>query len=218
MIHFEDVSYTYPNNRRGVHKINFLLPQGSFTFIQGHSGAGKSTLIRLIMAMMLPSHGQIIVQGVNVNRLSAASIPAYRRQIGLVFQDHQLLFDRSVYDNIALPLRINNFPTDTMEKRINAALRRVSISHLKDEKPLNISVGEQQRVCIARAVVTSPKVLLADEPTGNLDAELSSSIMRLFYDFHATGTTVVIATHSHHMVETTIANTHTITLQQGRIL
>lgn len=219
MIYLEDVSYNYPNGRMGVKNIHFHLKPKSFTYIHGHSGAGKSTLIRLIMAIMMPQSGQIIVNKQNINRLGLQEIPYYRRKIGTVFQDNQLLFEKNVFENVALPLVIQGYDKENIDKRVEVVLKRVSVWHLRDELPNNISIGEQQRVSIARAVVSSPQILIADEPTGNLDEQLARSIMRLFYDFCATaGSTVVIATHQSNFKDPSLLNVQKIELQKGMIV
>src|SRR5690554_4557352 len=164
-------------------------------FLTGHSGAGKSTLMKLIMLMERPSQGQVFVDGRNLNRLSAGQIPYYRRNVGVVFQNHQLLFDRSVFDNVALPLLIAGSNPAEIGRRVRAALDKVGLLDKERQNPLVLSGGEQQRVGIARAVVNKPALLLADEPTGNLDPQLSADIMGLFEDFNRIGTTVMIASH-----------------------
>jgi len=164
-------------------------------FLTGHSGAGKSTLLKLIALLERPSRGQVFVNGQNLAKIGRRRIPFFRRNIGIIFQDHQLLFDRTVFDNVALPLIIAGLPRREISKRVRASLDKVGL--LKKEKvyPITLSGGEQQRVGIARAVVNKPPLLLADEPTGNLDPELSREIMRIFEDFSQVGVTVLIASH-----------------------
>ena len=164
-------------------------------FLTGHSGAGKSTLLKMLMLMERPTSGNLLINGKNLNRLSTAQIPMYRRQVGVVFQNHQLLLDRTVFENVALPLQVSGYPAVEIGRRVRAALDGVGLLDKERERPMTLSGGEQQRVGIARAVVHKPRILLADEPTGNLDPELSSEIMALFRRFQSVGVTVLIATH-----------------------
>lgn len=195
MITFDDVSKRYPGGHDALRQVSFELNNGEMAFLTGRSGAGKSTLLKLIMLMEIASQGQILVNGKNLNRMPRQQIPMYRRRIGVVFQDHQLLFDRSVYDNIALPLQIEGYDKHEAARRVRAALDKVGL--LKKEKlnPIVLSGGEQQRVGIARAVVNRPQILLADEPTGNLDPELAAEIMLLFEQFNQIGVSMLIASH-----------------------
>ena len=195
MIKFDDVSKRYPGGHEALSHIDFHLGRGELAFLTGHSGAGKSTLLKLIMHMELASSGQVIVNGQNLNKLKRRQIPFYRRNIGLVFQDHQLLFDRTVYDNVALPLMIAGYEPREAARRVRAALDKVGLLNKENQNPIALSSGEQQRVGIARAVVNKPPLLLADEPTGNLDPELSTEIMELFEQFSGVGVTVLIASH-----------------------
>ena len=195
MIRFDNVSKRYDNGFEALARINFAVEPGEMLFLTGHSGAGKSTLMKLIMQMERPSNGQIIVDGQDLNRMSSGQIPHYRRKIGVVFQNHQLLFDRSVFDNVALPLQIAGLPHHEIGRRVRAALDKVSLLEKERLNPMVLSGGEQQRVGIARAVVNKPTMLLADEPTGNLDPELSEEIMTLFRQFNEVGVTIMIASH-----------------------
>ena len=195
MIQFDDVSKRYAGGQEALSHIDFHLARGELAFLTGHSGAGKSTLLRLIMHMELPSSGQVIVNGQNLSRLSRRQVPYYRRHIGLVFQDHQLLFDRSVFDNVALPLQIAGYDIREAARRVRAALDKVGLLHKEQQNPIALSTGEQQRVGIARAVVNKPALILADEPTGNLDPQLSAEIMGLFEQFQSVGVTVLVASH-----------------------
>jgi cell division transport system ATP-binding protein len=195
MIKFDDVSKRYPGGHEALSHIDFHLGRGELAFLTGHSGAGKSTLLKLIMHMELASSGQVIINGQNLNKLKRRQVPFYRRNIGLVFQDHQLLFDRTVYDNVALPLMIAGYESREAARRVRAALDKVGLLHKENQNPIALSSGEQQRVGIARAVVNKPPLLLADEPTGNLDPELSAEIMELFEQFSSVGVTVLIASH-----------------------
>ncbi len=195
MIHFDRVTKRYPGGFEALTEVSFKLGRGEMAFLTGHSGAGKSTLLKLIMLMERPNKGQIFVGGQNLDRFSRRQIPYFRRHVGVVFQNHQLLFDRTVFDNVALPLEIAGVAPREIGRRVRAALDKVGL--LKKEKvyPITLSGGEQQRVGIARAVVNKPPVLLADEPTGNLDPELSEEIMKLFQQFNQVGVTVLIASH-----------------------
>ncbi len=195
MITFDCVSKRYPGGFEALSQVDFHLDKGEFAFLTGHSGAGKSTLLKLIMLMERPSGGQVFVNGMNLNRLSRRQLPYYRRNIGLVFQDHQLLFDRSVFENVALPLQIAGYDPREAARRVRAALDKVGLLHKEAQNPIALSGGEQQRVGIARAVVNKPALLLADEPTGNLDPDLSAEIMGLFQEFNRVGVSVLVASH-----------------------
>ncbi len=201
MIRFENVTKRYDEGHDALLGVNFELESGEMAFLTGHSGAGKSTLLKLIMLIERPTRGQVLIGGKNLARISRSQIPYLRRQIGVVFQNHQLLFDRTVFDNVALPLQISGMPIKDQGKRVRAALDKVGLLHKEKENPMALSGGEQQRVGIARAVVNKPAILLADEPTGNLDPQLSSEIMQLFQDFNSVGVTVLIATHDINLIE-----------------
>jgi cell division transport system ATP-binding protein len=200
MIRFTDVCKTYPGGQEALRQLSLEFASGEFVFVTGRSGAGKSTLLKLIALIERPTRGQILVQGQNLERIGPSKIPHYRRRIGYIFQDHRLLFDRTVFDNVALPLAIAGLANQETAKRVRAALDRVGLLGKERRRPLALSAGEQQRVGIARAVVHKPDILLADEPTGNLDAELAVEIMRLFERFNQIGVTVVIATHNHDLL------------------
>ncbi len=195
MIRFDNVSKRYENGHEALKQLNLSVEKGEMCFLTGHSGAGKSTLLKLIMRMEKASQGQVFVNGQNLSRMGSGQVPYLRRNIGVVFQNHQLLFDRSVFDNVALPLMIEGADPADIGRRVRAALDKVGL--LKKEKlnPIMLSGGEQQRVGIARAVVNKPPLLLADEPTGNLDPQLSAEIMHLFEQFNEVGVTVLIASH-----------------------
>ena len=195
MIRFDNVSKRYREGHDALAAVNFELEVGAMAFLTGHSGAGKSTLLKLIMLIERPTRGQIFIGNKNLARISVAHIPYLRRQVGVVFQNHQLLFDRSVFDNVALPLQISGVPLKEQGKRVRAALDKVGLLDKEKHSPVTLSGGEQQRIGIARAVVNKPVILLADEPTGNLDPQLSAEIMQLFQDFNNVGVTVLIATH-----------------------
>ncbi len=200
MIRFDNVSKRYESGLEALKRVNFELEAGEMAFLTGPSGAGKSTLLKLLMLMERPSSGTLLINGKNLNRLSRSSIPSYRRQIGVVFQNHQLLSDRTVFDNVALPLQILGYPPSETGRRVRAALDGVGLLDKEANNPLTLSGGEQQRVGIARAVVHKPKILLADEPTGNLDPKLSAEIMSLFRRFQSVGVTVLIATHDINLI------------------
>lgn len=195
MIEFQQVIKRYDTGQEALSGVSFELAEGDFAFLTGHSGAGKSTLLKLIMLIERASYGKVLIAGRDLNRLRSGQIPYHRRQIGVVFQNHQLLFDRSVYDNVALPLQISGFHRREVGRRVRAALDKVGLLDKERQNPIALSGGEQQRVGIARAVVNKPPVLLADEPTGNLDPALSAEIMTLFKQFNEVGVTVLIASH-----------------------
>jgi len=195
MIDFEHVAKRYGGRFEALAHLNFRVDRGEMVFLTGHSGAGKSSLLRLIIRLEKPSRGRVVVAGHDLAKLHSSMIPFYRRQIGVVFQDHQLLFDRSIFYNVALPLEIQGMEPRDAARRTRAALDKVGLLHREKALPIELSGGEQQRVGIARAVVNKPALLLADEPTGNLDPQLSADIMALFEDFNRIGTTVMVASH-----------------------
>lgn len=195
MINFERVTKRYGESRDALREVSFEIDKDELVFLTGHSGAGKSTLLRLIMLMERPTRGQVEVNGNNLHTMSARAIPRHRRDIGVVFQNHQLLFDRSVFDNVALPLIISGYDHREVGRRVRAALDKVGLLAREASMPITLSGGEQQRVGIARAVVGKPSILLADEPTGNLDPALSAEIMHLFEEFNRVGVTILIASH-----------------------
>lgn len=216
MIRFDQVSKRYAGGKEALSRVNFEMPSGEMAFLTGHSGAGKSTLMKLIIVMERASQGQVIVNGTNLNRISAKQVPHIRRNVGVVFQNHQLLFDRTVYDNVALPLTIAGYQPREVGRRVRAALGKVGLGSKEKQYPVALSGGEQQRVGIARAVVNRPTILLADEPTGNLDPELSREIMNLFDQFNQVGVTVLIATHDLDLVAR--MGKRELVLKQGRLL
>ena len=195
MIQFDNVSKRYEGGYEALRNVSFTIEDNEMLFLTGHSGAGKSTLLKLMMMMERPTSGQVLIDGQNLRGLHSRHIPSLRRNIGVVFQNHQLLFDRSVFDNVALPLIIAGYQPRDVARRVRAALDKVGLLSKEKNMPVTLSGGEQQRVGIARAVVNKPKILLADEPTGNLDPELSAEIMRLFEQFNQVGVTVLIASH-----------------------
>lgn len=216
MIRFDAVSKRYLGGMEALRHVDFELAVGEMAFLTGHSGAGKSTLLKLLMLMERPTVGAVLVNGKNLNRLPASQIPFYRRKVGVVFQNHQLLFDRTVYENVALPLQVSGFPVADIGRRVRAALDSVGLLDKEKQNPIALSGGEQQRVGIARAVVHKPRILLADEPTGNLDPELSTEIMSLFHRFQEVGVTVLIATHDIDLINR--MNLRIMRLDQGELI
>ena len=194
-IQFNNVSKRYDSGQEALRGVDFELESGEMAFLTGHSGAGKSTLLKLLTRVEQPSRGEVLVGDQNLSELSRRQIPHYRRTLGVVYQNHRLLEDRTVFQNIALPLRIAGYNEDDIARRVRAALDRVGLLEAEDKNPQALSSGEQQRIGIARAIVHKPRVLIADEPTGNLDPRLSLDIMHLFEQFNRIGTTVLIATH-----------------------
>lgn len=216
MIVFERVSKRYPNGREALSGATFRIESGEMVFLTGRSGAGKSTVLKLIALLERPTRGSVIVAGKNTNMLKPRQIPAFRRSIGVVFQDHKLLVDRPVFDNVALPLIVAGTPLREIDKRVRAALDQVGLLGKERMLPLELSVGEQQRVGIARAVVSKPPLLIADEPTGNLDPGLALEVMKLFQRFADVGVTVVVATHDLHIVKE--FGQREIVLEDGRVM
>lgn len=195
MIRFEHVRMRYPSGHEALKSVSFELASGEMAFLTGQSGAGKSTLLKLIALIEQANHGNIIVDGFKLASLPRKDIPAFRRRLGIIFQNPQLLYDRSVFENVALPLKAAGYRDDDIGKRVRAALDQVALLKRENANPATLSGGEQQRVGIARAVVGKPHVLIADEPTGNLDPELSREIMQLFQRFNQVGVTTLIASH-----------------------
>ncbi len=216
MIRFDNVSKRYPGGFEALSGLNFHLPRGQMAFLTGHSGAGKSTLLKLVALIERADKGQIFIDDQNLARVRKRGIPHLRRRIGMIFQNHRLLFDRTVFDNVALPLVISGYSTDELGRRVRAALDKVGLLSKERAYPVTLSGGEQQRVGIARAVVNKPALLLADEPTGNLDPDLSQEIMQLFSQFNQVGVTVLIASHDLDL----ISHMHypILRLKQGRLI
>ncbi len=215
MIQFFHVSKTYARDIEALSDITLSVQKGEFVVLTGPSGAGKTTLLRLIFRDELPSSGQILVNGRNVVKLPGRAVPHLRRSIGVVFQDFKLLHDRSIFDNLALVYRVAGLPSVAGKRKVASVLKMVGLSHKAQMPPHKLSGGEQQRAAIARALMNDPMLLLADEPTGNLDAELAGEVVRLLGDINTRGTTVVLATHDHHLVQS--LGRRTLVLKAGRV-
>lgn len=216
MIKFSQVYKRYPGGHEALKRVSFEIGEGEMAFLTGHSGAGKSTLLKLIAAIERPNTGSVVVRGQNIGSMRSGAVPYLRRHIGLVFQDHKLLFDRSAFDNVMLPLQICGFDHRESAKRARAALDKVGLLSREKANPIALSGGEQQRLCIARAIVNRPAILLADEPTGNLDAAYANEIMSIFKSFHQVGATLLISTHDEAIVRESGGST--LTLRQGELL
>jgi len=201
LVNFSAVAKRYSGGQDALREVTFSVAAGELAFVTGRSGAGKSTLLKLIPAIERPTSGAVIVNGQNVSALKRAAIPYLRRNIGLVFQDQKLLYDRSVFDNVMLPLALSGQPPQEAAKRVRAALDKVGLLAREKSNPIELSGGEQQRLAIARAVVNRPALLVADEPTANLDAESAAKLLDIFVDFNQVGVTVLIATHDMALVE-----------------
>lgn len=201
MIRFDQVYKRYANGREALAGVSFTIKDGEMVFLTGHSGAGKSSILKLIALIERPTRGQVFIANQNTAAVKPRGIPEFRRRLGVVFQDHKLLQDRPVHENVALPLIIAGLPRRELDKRVRAALDQVGLLNRERCLPVELSTGEQQRVGIARAVVGRPTLLIADEPTGNLDPDLARDIMQLFKRFNDVGVTVVVATHDHHLID-----------------
>ncbi len=216
MIEFHNVTKRFEGGYEALSNVSLNLADGQMAFITGHSGAGKSTLLKIIALIEKPTRGQALLNRINLNNVSHHRIPYIRRNIGIIFQDHQLLFDRSVFDNVALPLLIQGFRRQEIASRTRAALDKVGLLHKEKSMPITLSGGEQQRVGIARAVVHKPMLLLADEPTGNLDPVLSREIMQIFVDFNRVGVTVLVASHDLGLIDE--LDKPRLTLNRGELI
>ncbi|MCP4433805.1 MAG: cell division ATP-binding protein FtsE [Gammaproteobacteria bacterium] len=216
MIEFYNVTKRYEGGQDALSNISMNLDAGEMAFLTGHSGAGKSTMLKIISLIEKPTRGQAVLNRINLNTIPKHRIPYVRRNIGIIFQDHQLLFDRSVFDNVALPLTIQGYRPQEVARRTRAALDKVGLFHKEKSMPITLSGGEQQRVGIARAVVHKPMLLLADEPTGNLDPVLSREIMQIFIDFHLVGVSVLVASHDLKLIEE--LQKPVLTLNRGKLI
>jgi cell division transport system ATP-binding protein len=216
MIEFHHVTKRYEGGFEALSNVSLQLGDGQMAFITGHSGAGKSTLLKIIALIEKPTRGQALLNRINLNTLPRHRVPYIRRNIGIIFQDHQLLFDRPVFDNVALPLHIQGYRPQEIARRTRAALDKVGLLKKEKSLPITLSGGEQQRVGIARAVVHKPMLLLADEPTGNLDPLLSREIMQIFVDFNQVGVTVLVASHDLGLIEE--LDKPRITLNNGQLI
>ena len=216
MLQFDQVSKTYPGGFVALERINFRIAKGEMVFLTGHSGAGKSTILKLISMIERPSTGRVMINNVDLSRLKRSQVPYVRRDVGIIFQNHRLLMNHTVFDNVALPLVIEGFTGKEMVKRVHAALAKVGLLDKQRCLPETLSGGEQQRVGIARAVVNKPPLLLADEPTGNLDPELSRDIMQVFEAFNQVGVSVLVATHDLGLIAR--MRYRTLTLKQGKMI
>ncbi|MFZ5483220.1 MAG: cell division ATP-binding protein FtsE [Pseudomonadota bacterium] len=215
MIEFSDVTKRYPGGHEALSGVNLTIRRGELVFLTGHSGAGKSTLLKLVAAIERPTSGVITVGGQNLGRMRRAALPYFRRNIGLIFQDHKLLYDRSVFDNVLLPLHIQGLTGSEAAKRVRAALDKVGLLKRERARPITLSGGEQQRLCIARAIVSRPPLLLADEPTANLDDDYARDIMDMFQAFNQVGVTTLISTHDQVLIGRYAGRT--LHLQEGRL-
>jgi len=215
MITFNQVCKRYPGGYEALKNVSFEIAAGEMVFLTGHSGAGKSTLLNMIAAIEHPNSGSVFVNGQNIATLKGGALPYLRRNLGLIFQNHKLLFDRSVFDNVVLPLQICGFDQRECTTRARAALDKVGLLAREKANPIALSGGEQQRLCIARAIVNRPSILLADEPTGNLDADYAHDIMDIFKSFHQVGVTLLIATHDEDSLRQYA--TRTLTLKHGEL-
>ncbi len=215
MILFDAVHKRYPGGREALVDVSFELARGEMSFLTGHSGAGKSTILKLVALLERPSRGRVVVNGTDVSTVRRRGVPAFRRQVGMVFQDHKLLSDRPVFDNVALPLAISGTPRRDLDKRVRAALDQVGLLGREQGFPQELSAGEQQRVGIARAIIARPPVLIADEPTGNLDPDLAMEVMSLFRRLNEVGVTVLVATHDIHLIDR--LGTRRIHIEGGRM-
>ena len=216
MIEFHNVTKRYPGGFDALNNVSMHLKAGEMAFLTGHSGAGKSTLLKIISLIEKPTRGQALLNRINLNTIPKHRVPYMRRNIGIIFQDHQLLFDRPVFDNVALPLTIQGYRPQEIAKRTRAALDKVGLLNKEKSMPITLSGGEQQRVGIARAVVHKPMLLLADEPTGNLDPVLSREIMQIFVDFHQVGVSVLVASHDLNLIDE--LQKPVLTLNRGKMI
>jgi len=215
MIHFYHVTKRFDRYSTALHDLTFQIEKGEFVFLTGPSGAGKSTLLKLILRQMTPTEGQVVVNGRNLNTIRRSALPFFRREIGMVFQDFKLIERMTVFENLSFILTVLNVAPREHKRKAYAALRAVDLHHRMNSYPLQLSGGEQQRVAIARALINDPLVLIADEPTGNLDPDMSQDIVRIFNDANLRGSTVLLATHDRDLIRE--SGRRVITLEHGRI-
>jgi cell division transport system ATP-binding protein len=216
MISFSQVYKRYPGGHEALKNLSFTIAPGEMAFITGPTGAGKSTLLKLVAAIEKPSSGSVVVSGQNIGKLRRSAVPFLRRNFGLIFQDHKLLYDRNVLENVILPLDIAGLPRAESMKRARAALDKVKLLGLEKANPISLSGGEQQRLCVARAIVNRPAIVLADEPTGNLDADYAGEIMEMFKSFNQVGVTLLIASHDEALI--TRYGSRVLHLKQGELI
>jgi cell division transport system ATP-binding protein len=216
MIRFDTVSKRYAGNQDALKEVSFGIEAGEFVFLTGHSGAGKSTVLKLLSVQERPTRGTVLIDGKNIGQVRARGIPAVRRAIGQVFQDHRLLADRTIFDNVALPLIIAGVARIEIDRRVRVALDKVGLLARERALPAQLSAGEQQRVGIARAIVSAPPLVIADEPTGNLDPQLAAEVMALFGTLTQTGTTVLVASHDLHLIQR--MKRRVLVLDRGRLI
>lgn len=216
MISFSQVYKRYPGGHEALKNLSFTVEPGEMVFITGPTGAGKSTLLKLVAAIEKPSSGSVVVNGQNIGKLRRSAVPFLRRNFGLIFQDHKLLYDRNVLENVILPLDIAGLPRAESMKRARAALDKVKLLGLEKTNPISLSGGEQQRLCVARAIVNRPAIVLADEPTGNLDADYAGEIMEMFKSFNQVGVTLLIATHDESLIAR--YGSRVLHLKQGELI
>ena len=216
MIHLHDVHLSYQRDATALNGVTMTIPRGDFVFLTGISGAGKSTLLRLLYAALKPTRGQVVVDGLNISRIDSSQIPFLRRSMGLVFQDFKLLPNRTVLENVAITLEVLGWGKKDIGKKVFHILKQVGLEHKLNSIPIRLSGGEQQRVALARALVNDPKILLADEPTGNLDDDNKEQILSIFREANIRGTTVVVATHDRRLIDQ--SHKRVVVLQKGRIV
>jgi cell division transport system ATP-binding protein len=219
MIKFDQVTKRYPGSQDALKQVSFEIEPGEVVFVTGTSGAGKSTLLKLIAGLERPTLGTVLIGSQNVSQIKSHALPFLRRQFGLIFQDHKLLYDRNLFENVALPLYIQGTALDEIGKRVRAALDKVGLLSREKSMPIALSGGEQQRLAIARAVVSRPAFIVADEPTGNLDKHYATDILNILYGFQQVGTTLIIASHEvpKHQPERVIQHSKVLALHQGEL-
>ena len=215
MINFYNVTLKHKNSR-GIHNVSFDIEKGQFVYLMGPTGAGKSTIINSIIKSVVPDSGQILVNNYDVSKLSENDLTIYRRDIGMVFQDFKLINDRSIFENVALPLQILGIPKKTIILKVEEILNKVGLKHKINSMPNELSGGEQQKICVARALIKNPKIVVADEPTGNLDPSSSDDIIDLLEKESKNGTTIIMATHNYPLIENRIK--HFIELNNGKVV